>query len=65
MIIFLKICFLFAIEMIVCSIDPAFKKCAFVVMDSTNFKILFAENVNFLDGYVKSNQTEYIKQLWK
>jgi hypothetical protein len=49
--------------MIIASIDPAFKKCGIVVMDS-DFKIIFADNINFLDNYVKENQTKYIMQLW-
>jgi hypothetical protein len=49
---------------IICSIDPAFKKCGVVIMDSSNFKVLFADNMNFLDNYVKENQTQYIIKLW-
>ena len=49
----------------VCSIDPAFKHCGFVVINSQDFSIEFSDNVDFLQGYQKSNQTEYTKRLWK
>lgn len=48
----------------ICSIDPAFKKCGAVVIDS-DFKIHFSDNMNFLDNYQKTNQTDYTIALWK
>lgn len=48
----------------ICSIDPAFKHCAFVVM-TTDFKIHHHENVDFLANHQKTDQTTYTIALWR
>lgn len=48
----------------ICSIDPAFKHCAFVIMTS-DFKIHHYENADFLANHQKTDQTSYTINLWK
>lgn len=48
----------------ICSIDPAFKRCGFVVM-TDDFRIHHHENVDFLANHQKTDQTSYTIALWR
>jgi Holliday junction resolvasome RuvABC endonuclease subunit len=49
----------------ICSIDPAFKKCAIVLIDPHTSTIIHAENHSFVSpDKSKTNQTQYTLDLW-